>query len=477
MTTASVLPVPSQSAPKAGPETMRVRVRVPVPTCQRVANAEAMVLATLAEHSLPFTFAPVIVKLAQTLATDKVALSGLKLSRTAAAYKMVHGLGFTFSERIFSNTRKYPFSINLDESTNNGGKKVLSILVSYFNPDRKMVDVEHLGSLEVLKVSALKLEKLLVKFFKDNNIPWFNLVSMLMDSCSVMRGNKMGLESRVRQNHCPSLLDVDGDSCHHIHNAAKVFAAPFSNHLERLFGDLHADHQWATDQLAYLREICEFMSIPGSAPKRFIQHRWLSAYDVAITTQRMLPAYKVLYYGFMDKEDKALYKDPLGQLFTNYKVSEKAQTQIGSFHEDLSKKGMTQLDKDRKKRVVRKVWHEATITELHLSVYTGVLPILKEYVMVFQGSQTLVHKLHDKQLQVFTNFLACFVKSEHLNPMPKSLATLDLDNKLLPVREMYVGREANRFRVAHPQHPLLKPFLEEVSRAYITCARYLQKNL
>lgn len=48
--------------------------------------------------------------------------------------------------------------------------------------------------------------------------------------------------------------------------------------------------------------------------------------------------------------------------------------------------GMTQLGKDRKKRVVRKVWHEATITELHLSVYTGVLSILKEYVMVFQVS-------------------------------------------------------------------------------------------
>ena len=39
--TASVLPgpVPTQSAPN-GPETMRGRVRVPVPIFQRVANAE-----------------------------------------------------------------------------------------------------------------------------------------------------------------------------------------------------------------------------------------------------------------------------------------------------------------------------------------------------------------------------------------------------------------------------------------------------
>ncbi|TNN38083.1 hypothetical protein EYF80_051751 [Liparis tanakae] len=158
---------------------------------------QAMVLATLAEHSLPF--APVMVKLAQALASDKVALSGLKLSRTSAAYKMVHGLGFTFSQRIFSNLRKYPFSINLDESTTNGNKKVLSILVSFFNGERETVDVEHLGSLEVMKVTSFKLEKLLVSFFSDNDIPWSNLVSMLMDSCvnaEFMRITTMPLQTK-----------------------------------------------------------------------------------------------------------------------------------------------------------------------------------------------------------------------------------------------------------------------------------------
>lgn len=45
---------------------------------------------------------------------------------------------------------------------------------------------------------------------------------------------------------------------------------------------------------------------------------------------------------------------------------------------------MTPLGRDRKQRVVKKLWHEGTKTELHLSVYTSVLAILKEYVMVFQ---------------------------------------------------------------------------------------------
>ena len=63
-----------------------------------------MVLGTLAEHSLPFSVAPVIVELAQTLAEDKLALQGMKLSRTAASYKMVHGMGnYLFISCIPSN--------------------------------------------------------------------------------------------------------------------------------------------------------------------------------------------------------------------------------------------------------------------------------------------------------------------------------------------------------------------------------------
>ncbi|KAI4815110.1 hypothetical protein KUCAC02_005273 [Chaenocephalus aceratus] len=55
-------------------------------------EGKAMVLGTLVEHSIPFSRAPVIVELAQTLSLDKPALQGMKLSRTTASYKMIHGL-------------------------------------------------------------------------------------------------------------------------------------------------------------------------------------------------------------------------------------------------------------------------------------------------------------------------------------------------------------------------------------------------
>lgn len=45
---------------------------------------------------------------------------------------------------------------------------------------------------------------------------------------------------------------------------------------------------------------------------------------------------------------------------------------------------MTQVGKHRKERVVKKLWFESLNKDLQLSIYLAVLPILKEYVMVFQ---------------------------------------------------------------------------------------------
>ncbi|XP_048107000.1 uncharacterized protein LOC125299671 [Alosa alosa] len=229
-----------------------------------------------------------------------------------------------------------------------------------------------------------------------------------------MRGSKSGLETRIRQNHCPTLLDVDGDSCHHVHNVAKTFAAPFSNFLEALFTDIHTDHQWASDQLDYLKMICEFLDVPFTNPPRCISHRWLSAYDVGLGTKRMLPALKILYYGFMKTQDQEVYKEVLQDMYREHELSDQAQRRIEFIHKDLCKKAMTGQGKDQKARICQKIWVESRKVDLHLSVYLGVLPILKEYVMVFQGSKTLVHK----EVEVFVNFLACFIKPEHLKMSP-----------------------------------------------------------
>ncbi|KAF3857796.1 hypothetical protein F7725_010997 [Dissostichus mawsoni] len=416
------------------------------------------------------------------------------INNTCFYTKNGHSLGIAFTdlptpgEVVDANFGQHPFVFDIEDYMREWRTKIQAQIDRFPIGERegewqsmiqKKVIVEHLGSLEIVKVNAASLEKVLCEFFEKNNIPWNNLVSMLMDSCAVMRGSKTGLEIRMHQ-YCPNLLDIDGDSCHHIHNAAKKFSEPFDSYLEKLFSDLQVDHQWSPDQVMYLKEIAMILNLPASSPQRgFVPHRWLSAYDASMATYAMMPAYRVLYYGFLSTADKELYREPLELMYTKYHVNQAGRARIKVVQEELNRKGMTPQGRERKKRVCQKLWHEETTTVLRLSIYMGLLAILKEYVMVFQGSQTLVHKLHDRQLELFLAFMACFVKAEHITQLsPSALREMVLeDHMLLPSKEVYVGQEADTFRSQNPNHALLVPFLADVRKAYITTAVYLQKKL
>ena len=70
-------------------------------------------------------------------------------------------------------------------------------------------------------------------------------MSILMDSCNVMRGSKSGFETRVRSNDAPNLLDIDGDSCHHVHS--RSISDNFEKYVEQMFWCIHTDFHWSPD--------------------------------------------------------------------------------------------------------------------------------------------------------------------------------------------------------------------------------------
>lgn len=79
--------------------------------------------------------------------------------------------------------------------------------------------------------------------FENLELPSKNVVSILMDFCNVMQG----FEPKVQENLASHLLDIDGDSCHHVHNIAKCFTKPFENFLESLFSNILTDFYYSSD--------------------------------------------------------------------------------------------------------------------------------------------------------------------------------------------------------------------------------------
>ena len=118
------------------------------------AGSQALVLATLAENSLPFTMAPVVINLAKDLSRDPQALSKLSMDRTSASYKMRYGLAKTYNDKTLDNIKNSFFSLNIDESTSNNLMRVLTILVSYFSATEQSIVVEHLSSLSCIHATS-----------------------------------------------------------------------------------------------------------------------------------------------------------------------------------------------------------------------------------------------------------------------------------------------------------------------------------
>lgn len=447
-----------------------------------IVSLQAMILGVIAEHSLPLTMAPVILDVAKELGKDRKALASNTMDRTAASYKMTHGLQKTINERTVASIKQCPFSLNIDESTSNNHKRVLAVLVSYFSERETTVVVEHLTSLELIKVDAISIYDALVDYFQKHDIPWENLVSILMDSCAVMRGSKSGLEQRIRETKAPHLVDIDGDICHHVHNASKRFCDPFQRWAEGLFSDVYADFKWSADLKDALSEICELLGLKFTMPARFLSHRWLSCYDVSVSTLLMLDAYEVFYQAFLPKDMRELYSPVMLAILRRRSVSQEARGRIKEILQSISKKKMTADGQDRKMRIVEKLIYKLQYSTLIMRFYQSILPSLKSYVCLFQTKEPLVHKLHDKQEELFRDFMSYFVKQQHLiGKSAIQLKKMDLQNddvQFMNVHDMYCGAAVKKIvRASHTADKTVRTFLDQARTAFIRCAQYLQKKL
>ncbi|KAL2089343.1 hypothetical protein ACEWY4_014031 [Coilia grayii] len=143
--------------------------------------------------------------------------------------------------------------------------------------------------------------------------------------------------SFIIHNHTPSLYSLQ-----------KKFSEAFDGNLERLFSDLQVDHQWSPDQVNKMQA-----------------HLTLQYLNILLHS-------------------------------TNVNGCLTLISRIISFvvHLHLSFTGMTPQGRERKKKICQKLWHEETTTVLELSLYMGVLAILKDYVMLLVTFLARVRKAY-----------------------------------------------------------------------------------
>ena len=114
-----------------------------VSVSDRKHHLEGYIVSFIAENSLPLSVVSKLIEFSQFLSRDPKALYQLRVNRTAASYKLKHGLSVHIRKKVVDCMKKYPFSINIDECTSNNSQKVFSILVSYFDIEIGESVVQH----------------------------------------------------------------------------------------------------------------------------------------------------------------------------------------------------------------------------------------------------------------------------------------------------------------------------------------------
>ena len=436
------------------------------------------------------------------MARDPKALHELKMGRMSASYKMRFGLEKTIREELLAELKESVFSLNIDEATSKTDLKILTVFVSHFSASRGKLMIHHLASINMKTVTAELLYKALADVFDEFDLPWSNLLSIMMDSCEVMRGSKGGLETLIRQRKVPHLLDIDGDTCHHhAHNAAKAFCSAFDGSVDCLLMDLHTDFKWCSEHIDLLQDLCLILGIKVASPIRYVPHWWLSILDATQRALQLLPALTLFYCSFLDSKDVELYEDYITDIMKP--LNEKQHRSVKKIQAVLAKKfkTFTPEGKQRKERRLQALFLSGPRTLLMMSFFTAVLPSLKKYVTLFQTKSPVVHHLLTEQQTLLEDFLSLFVKPEVVKETSEQckrdeakapiidqlsfLRKIDLTQRenLLPLHQMFLGQEVQKLlvikvgKVSFVSNENKKAFLQNARKSFVACGQVLQQKM
>ena len=124
------------------------------------------------------------------------------------------------------------------------------------------------------------------------------------------------------------------------------------------------------------------LSLSYLTPPQRISHRWLAAYDCTNKILPMVGALYVLYYSWVPKVDRHLYKDELNVLYTKHSVTEISRKRLAEIQKVLQEKSLTEKGKERKLRLVEKLIEQSENFLLIAHHYVSVLPLLKSLVLI-----------------------------------------------------------------------------------------------
>jgi len=159
-----------------------------------------------AEHSLPFLLSDHASEIFGKMFPDSKIAAKFSSQRTKTNYIVSDGIAVNFHNELVAKLKHKIFSLMIDESNKQYGKKFLHVLVKYFDKEQGDIVQDFLDSVVVNKANSDNLVAAILKLLRDDDLPLDNMIQIMSDSPSVMRGAVNGVVTVIKRTHAPHLI-------------------------------------------------------------------------------------------------------------------------------------------------------------------------------------------------------------------------------------------------------------------------------
>lgn len=430
----------------------------------RTVNMEYLILSFLAENRAPFTMASRIVDLAQQCSRDIPALSRVSLSDNAAGYKTSEGLRHFYQKELADELRETFFSISIDESTSKANQRVLCVLVQFVRCGAAVT--EHLDTIELTKQTAEAIANVVLNLLNELKIPLSNITTVYTDSCNVMRGCRAGVFLLLK-NKIPHLIDVGGDVCHTLHNAALLFSKHMEKKVEEFMDHLYVDLSEVGHRARY-ELIAAIMGSHVTAQKRRLDHRWLSIVSLCDELMEELSVLSVFYSVYSsDSEGDVVLNDELA----NCQLTNEGRRRIVEVLTEMKRQynrtrnaAASAATRRRRESIAQDLFEDREKFLGIVNFYLAHLTPVEKTVKFLQSQMPLIHAILPQLRSMVRSMCASF-----LLPAVASKSTLSLDD----VKNV----DNHRPTVTAPNLPDNTLMTTSCQKSLIACASYLIEKL
>ncbi|XP_066985911.1 SCAN domain-containing protein 3-like [Macrobrachium rosenbergii] len=334
-------------------------------------------------------------------------LKKIKLHRTKCSRLQKYVLAPDFTKLLIEEIRDQPFSLIVDESTNEAKISCLALSIRFFSPKKEAIVDTFYRLVPLKNATAENVHKTVKDCLEEDSLDIHKMIGIGTDGANSMVGRTHSLITLLRQDN-PEVTLIKC-VCHSLHLAASKACDGLPIILDYIVKETHT---WFANSPKRMRIYTElYQVLENSVPKKvpgLASTRWLSRLEAVCAILDQWDALK-LHFNISATSERChtahqlsnAYKDPQNKLYLLF---------------------------------VRKTLREVVIVN-----------------KLFQGQNVDITKLTEDLLDMYRNIMQIVVEPGFLSKCPKvNLPNLKYMNYLLPLNVINFGYDFNTFANACP---------------------------